>query len=120
VIKVLKELDKMGVQLAIDDFGTGFSSLAYLKQLPVDQIKIDKSFIKNLATDIDDQAIVKATLGLAQNLGMLVVVEGVEDAAAWQMLKELSCFSAQGYYFSRALPAQEFVEFLHKQNSENK
>ncbi len=120
VIKVLNELDKMGVQLAIDDFGTGFSSLAYLKQLPVDQVKIDKSFIKNLATDIDDQAIVKATLGLAQNLGMLVVVEGVEDAAAWQMLKELSCFSGQGYYFSRALPAQEFVEFLHKQNSENK
>ena len=119
VIKVLKELDKMGVQLAIDDFGTGFSSLAYLKQLPVDQVKIDKSFIKNLATDIDDQSIVKATLGLAQNLGMLVVVEGVEDAASWQLLRELSCFSAQGYYFSRALPANEFVDFLHKHNSEN-
>lgn len=117
VIRILTQLDKMGVQLAIDDFGTGFSSLAYLKQLPVDQIKIDKSFIKNLASDIDDQAIVKATLGLAQNLGLLVAIEGVEDENAWEMLKSLSCFSAQGYYFARALPENEFIEFVRKQNT---
>jgi EAL domain-containing protein (putative c-di-GMP-specific phosphodiesterase class I) len=114
VIKVLGELDEMGVQLAIDDFGTGFSSLAYLKQLPVDQIKIDKSFITNLADDHNDQAIVRATLTLAQNLGLLVVVEGVEDGASWELLKSMNCHAAQGFYLSRPVPSQAFVDFVKK------
>ena len=116
VIKVLGELDKMGVQLAIDDFGTGFSSLAYLKQLPVDQIKIDKSFIINLANDLNDQAIVRATLSMAHNLGLLVVVEGVEDSASWELLKDMNCHAAQGFYMSRPLPAKDFVDYVR--NSE--
>ena len=114
VIKVLGELDEMGVQLAIDDFGTGFSSLAYLKQLPVDQIKIDKSFITNLADDHNDQAIVRATLTLARNLGLLVVVEGVEDGASWELLKSMNCHAAQGFYLSRPVPSQAFVDFVKK------
>ena len=90
------------------------SSLAYLKQLPVDQIKVDKSFITNLANDHNDQAIVRATLTLAQNLGLLVVVEGVEDSASWKLLKSMNCHAAQGYYLSHPMPSQDYVAFVKK------
>jgi len=112
VIKILNQLSKMGVKLSIDDFGTGFSSLAYLKQLPVNQIKIDKSFISDLANDVDDQTIVKTTINLAENLGLSTIIEGVEDEEALKLLKEYGCQYVQGYLLSRPLPAEEYREFI--------
>jgi len=101
---ILMNLSNMGVRLAIDDFGTGYSSLAYLKNLPVDEIKIDKSFVVDMDKDADDAIIVKSTVDLGHTLGLIVVAEGVEKAAHWEMLRELNCDYAQGYYMSRPQP----------------
>lgn len=120
VIKVLNDLDSMGIRLAIDDFGTGFSSLAYLKQLPVDEIKIDKSFIMDLANDSNDQAIVRATLNLAENLGLSVVAEGIEDKESLRILSEMGCRMAQGYHFARPLSANELERYLRQRVPEGK
>ena len=87
----------MGFKLSIDDFGTGYSSLAYLKRLPVDELKIDQSFVRNMQSDRDDEMIVRSTIDLAHNLGITVVAEGVETAEAWNLLRELKCDQAQGY-----------------------
>ena len=111
-LNILTRLDAMGVRLAIDDFGTGYSSLSYLKKLPVDTIKIDKSFVVNMASDKNDEVIVRSTIDLAHNLGLRVVAEGVERQAAWEMLKELDCDMAQGYYISQALAPLEFTAWL--------
>jgi diguanylate cyclase (GGDEF)-like protein len=111
-LAVLKRLHEMGTKLSIDDFGTGYSSLAYLKRLPVDAVKIDKSFVLNMVTDENDAAIVRSTIDLARNLGLDVVAEGVEDEAIWQTLSELGCDYAQGHYLSKALPAAELVAWL--------
>ena len=102
---VLKELSAMGMRLAIDDFGTGYSSLAYLKRLPVDEVKIDKSFVLNMTKDKSDAAIVQSTIDLARNLGLEVVAEGAESEEIWQKLISLGCHSAQGFYLSRPLSA---------------
>ncbi|MGZ5147632.1 MAG: EAL domain-containing protein, partial [Burkholderiales bacterium] len=93
-------------------FGTGYSSLSYLKKLPVDELKIDKSFVMNMATDKDDATIVRSTIDLGHNMGLKVVAEGVENEAAWQMLKTWGCDLAQGYYVSAALPPGELVQWL--------
>ncbi len=106
-LNILTRLDAMGVRLAIDDFGTGYSSLSYLKKLPVDTIKIDKSFVMQMATDKNDEVIVRSTIDLAHNLGLRVVAEGVERHEAWEMLNELDCDMAQGYYISEALAPLE-------------
>ena len=108
----LSELDKMGVKLAIDDFGTGYSSLEYLKRLPVDELKIDRSFVVDMTTSKDDAAIVRSTIDLAHNLGLHVVAEGVEDQAALDLLKEMDCDTMQGYFMSEPLPAENIPEFL--------
>lgn len=109
---ILERLDEMGIALSIDDFGTGYSSLGYLKQLPVDEIKIDKTFVLDMHTVDDDAKIVHATIDLAHNLGLKVVAEGVENETALGMLESLDCDYAQGYYLSRPVPADELVEWL--------
>jgi len=112
VIGVLKALREMGVELALDDFGTGYSSLAYLKRLPVNELKIDKSFVMNMAGDESDAVIVQSTIGLARNLRLRVVAEGVEDQASWDELAMLGCDVAQGFFLSRPMPAAEFTAWM--------
>ncbi len=102
---VLDELHAMGVRIAIDDFGTGYSSLVHLKRLPVDYIKIDRSFVMNMEND-DDAAIVRSTIDLAHNLGLEVVAEGVESELHWQRLTELGCNFGQGHFIARPAPAE--------------
>jgi EAL domain-containing protein (putative c-di-GMP-specific phosphodiesterase class I) len=109
---VLDLLHAMGERLAIDDFGTGHSSLVYLQRLPIDQVKVDRSFVMNLSTAPGDAVIVRSTIDLAHNLGLTVVAEGVEDETALAMLIDYGCDSAQGYYFSRPCPADELTKWL--------
>jgi diguanylate cyclase (GGDEF)-like protein len=115
---VLSRLSGMGVRLAIDDFGTGYSSLAYLKRLPVDELKIDKSFVQGMDENENDAVIVRSTIDLGRNLGLRVVAEGVETAAAWRRLVALGCDVAQGYYLSRPVPAAELVSWLRASREE--
>jgi EAL domain-containing protein (putative c-di-GMP-specific phosphodiesterase class I) len=105
----LNGLSALGFKLSIDDFGTGYSSLAYLKKLPVDELKIDQSFVRNMETDSDDAKIVKSTIDLAHNLGLCVVAEGVENAQVWDMLRELNCDQAQGFHMGKPMPAEQFA-----------
>jgi diguanylate cyclase (GGDEF)-like protein len=105
----LKRLSDRGFKLSIDDFGTGYSSLAYLKRLPVDELKIDKSFVMAMEREVDDAKIVRSTVDLAHNMGLTVVAEGVENAAIWALLRELDCDEGQGYHMSRPLPVADFV-----------
>ena len=111
----LKELAEMGVRALIDDFGTGYSSLSQLKRLPIQKLKIDQSFIKDIATDPDDRAIINAVTSMAHNMSMRVVAEGVETDDQLSFLRAAHCDEAQGFLFSRALPAYEFEHaFLTK------
>jgi len=111
-MEVLSRLREMGVGISIDDFGTGYSSLAYLKRLPVDELKIDKSFVANMARDENDAAIVRSTVGLAHDLGLTVVAEGIEDQATWDLLAALGCDVGQGYFVSRPVPAADLGVWL--------
>jgi EAL domain-containing protein (putative c-di-GMP-specific phosphodiesterase class I) len=113
-IAALESLQDLGVTIAVDDFGTGHSSLAYLKQLPVGEIKIDKSFVMNMSHDVTDAAIVDTVLSLARNLGVDVVAEGVEDEASADRLQAMGCPAAQGYLFARPMPAEEMLTWLRK------
>jgi diguanylate cyclase (GGDEF)-like protein len=109
---VLARLNEMGVGLAIDDFGTGYSSLTYLSELPVTELKIDRSFIMSMATSDGDAFIVRATIDLGRNLGLRVVAEGVETESVWNRLNELGCDVGQGYYLSRPVPATDLTRWL--------
>ena len=111
-LKTLRELDALGVEISIDDFGTGFSSLSYLKRLPVDELKIDRAFVMNMLDDADDFTIVRSTVELAHNLGLRVVAEGVETAAAMDALRAVGCDLAQGYHASRPIPVDAFQRWL--------
>jgi EAL domain-containing protein (putative c-di-GMP-specific phosphodiesterase class I) len=115
-IDVLGRLRSMGVRISIDDVGTGYSSLSYLKRLPVDELKIDRSFVSHLATDDHDLAIVRSTIGLAHDLGLTVVGEGVEDLATWNVLASLGCDVVQGYFLSRPLTADALVSWLRSED----
>jgi len=110
--KVLILLSHHGIRFSIDDFGTGYSSLAYLKHLPVSEIKIDKIFVSTLMTDADNSTIVRSTIDLGRNLGLSVVAEGVEDQQTWERLGAMGCDEAQGYYMSRPLPAEQVERWL--------
>ena len=110
--RVLDKLAAMGIALSIDDFGTGYSSLSYLSQLPVNEIKIDRSFVMNMAQSDNDAVIVRSTIDLGRNLGLQVVAEGVETEQAWDELSDLGCTLAQGYYLSRPVPAAELTQWL--------
>jgi EAL domain-containing protein (putative c-di-GMP-specific phosphodiesterase class I) len=114
----LNSLHALGVQLSIDDFGTGYSSLAYLKQLPVHELKIDKSFVKNMEHDANDAKIVRSTVDLGHNMGLRVVAEGIETKQVWNLLSEMGCDSGQGYYMSRPIPADEFSSWSRRWTSE--
>lgn len=113
-IGVLTRMKNLGVKLAIDDFGTGYSSLSYLKNFPLDELKIDKSFIQQLKDSVADQRIVKSVIALAHDFGLKVVAEGVEDEATIRILKSLGCDLAQGYVISAALPADAFLAWYTK------
>ena len=116
VIVAMERLSKHGFRFSVDDFGTGYSSLAQFKHLPVDEIKIDKSFVTELRADSDDAAIVKSTIDLGHNLGVKVVAEGVETAEGWRLLLTMGCDLAQGYLISRPLPAEEVIPRLASMN----
>ncbi len=111
-LEVLKNLHNMGIALSIDDFGTGYSSLAYLKELPVNELKIDRTFVETMASNRGDAFIVRSTIDLAHNLHLQVVAEGVEDQQTMDQLAELGCNVAQGFHLSKPLPPQEFAEWV--------
>jgi EAL domain-containing protein (putative c-di-GMP-specific phosphodiesterase class I) len=108
----LNDLKRMGVRLSIDDFGVGYSSLAYLKRLPADALKIDKSFIRALSEDVEDTVIIQMIVNVAHTFGMEVVAEGVESAYQAEQLKEMGCDLAQGYYFTEPLSHEAASKFL--------
>ncbi|CAK0741190.1 hypothetical protein CCP1ISM_1330001 [Azospirillaceae bacterium] len=111
-IETLTRLKEIGVRLAIDDFGTGYSSLAYLKRFPLDTLKIDRSFVHDLAVDATDVAIVDTIIGLGRNLGFTVIAEGVETVEQAAILYQRQCHCAQGYLLGRPLPAPAFGDLL--------
>lgn len=111
-LKILGQFREIGIEISIDDFGTGYSSLAYLKKLPVSELKIDQSFVFGLIKSEDDKIIVRSTIELAHNLGLRTVAEGIEDEETLNMLRAFNCDTIQGFYLSPPLPKEEFVVFL--------
>jgi diguanylate cyclase (GGDEF)-like protein/PAS domain S-box-containing protein len=111
-VSMLRDLKQLGVQLAVDDFGTGYSSLSYLKRFPVDHLKIDRAFVKDITTDPDDGAIVQTIIALGHKLGMRIVAEGVESEEQREYLQRARCDELQGFYFSKPVPASEFATLL--------
>lgn len=111
-LAILKELKQLGVHISLDDFGTGYSSLSHLKNFPIDTLKIDRSFVKDLSSGPKSEAIVSAIIVLAHSLGMDVVGEGVETAEELAILRKHHCDKIQGYYFSRPLPASDFESLI--------
>ena len=110
----LNELKALGTSIYLDDFGTGYSSLAYLKKFPIDGLKIDRSFIRDLPGDPDDEAITHAILALSQALRLKVVAEGVENEAQLEFLRRAGCSVVQGFYFSKPLVFDKFLEWLQR------
>ena len=113
-MEIVRRLSAMGVRIAIDDFGTGYSSLAYLKRLAVNELKVDRSFVRHVVTDSRDVAIVRSTISLAHELGLEVVAEGIEDQPPWDLLTRLGCDTAQGYLISKALPIGELDRWVQE------
>lgn len=111
-LEILSRLNALGVGLSIDDYGAGFSSLSYIRKLPVGELKIDQSFVTNLARNSEDAIIVKSTIDLGHNMGLKVVAEGVEDRESWELLRRLGCDHAQGYYMSKPLAADRLEVWL--------
>jgi diguanylate cyclase (GGDEF)-like protein/PAS domain S-box-containing protein len=116
-ITILSQLSEIGIQLSVDDFGTGYSSLSYLKRLPINALKIDRTFVKDMVENEQDRIIVQSTIGLAQNLGLRVIAEGVEDEDSLQHLNEMACDQAQGYHICRPLPWDKLAEWIEYHES---
>jgi EAL domain-containing protein (putative c-di-GMP-specific phosphodiesterase class I) len=114
IIEKMHLLKARGVGFSLDDFGTGYSSLSYLKQLPLDQLKIDQTFVRDVLVDPNDAAIAKTIVALAQSLGLGVIAEGVETQAQRDFLANAGCHAYQGYFFSRPLPLDGFEEFTRR------
>ncbi len=117
--EVIRRLHGLGVDLSIDDFGTGYTSISYLRDLPVDELKIDRSFVTGMLRDTKDAVIVQTSIDLAHRLGLRVIAEGVEDPHTWHALQTLDCDAAQGFWFSRALPSDELLPWLSTWRSEH-
>jgi diguanylate cyclase len=113
-LQTLQRLHDMGLRLSIDDFGTGYSSLAYLKKLPLHELKIDRSFVMAMERDAADLKIVRSTIDLAHNLGLSVVAEGVETAQVWALLKRMGCDEAQGYFIAKPMPEAAFADWAQQ------
>lgn len=118
-IESMRELRNIGIKLSLDDFGTGYASLNYLKQFPINCIKLDRSYVKDIATDPHDAAICAATISLANSLGLEVVAEGVETAKQYEYLKRLGCKKIQGYYFCKPLPEAEVIAYIESSHSKD-
>ncbi len=116
-LDIVERIARMGIKLSIDDFGTGYSSLAYLKRLPVNELKIDKSFVMNLERDQDDATIVRSTIELGHNLGLKVVAEGIESKRVWDTLKSMGCDYGQGYFMSRPMNADKMLDWIKLWNT---
>ena len=110
-LATMRVLEKFGIAMSIDDFGTGYSSLSYLNRFPLDALKIDKSFVRDIVTSSGHASIVDATIALAHSLDLRVVAEGVEDEEQLEVLRAQGCEAAQGFLFSRPLPLEEFIEW---------
>jgi EAL domain-containing protein (putative c-di-GMP-specific phosphodiesterase class I) len=115
MVAKLKRLKATGVQLSMDDFGTGYSSLSYLKRFPLDELKIDRSFVRDITINSDDAAITSAIIAMAKSLNLSVIAEGVETEAQAALLGKQGCHFMQGYLFSRPVPADQFTQLLRKQ-----
>ena len=115
--EILRKLDKMGVRLSVDDFGTGYSALGYLKSYPFDTLKIDKSFVRDVMTEQEDAALVKAIINMAHSLGLEVIAEGVEEASQLHFLRQQGCDFAQGYFYNRPVTEKDFLDWIDSHNS---
>jgi diguanylate cyclase (GGDEF)-like protein len=114
VLEKAKQLKALGLTLSIDDFGTGYSSLSYLKRFPVDKLKVDQSFVRDMATDAEDATLVQAIVHMAKSLGLKTIAEGVESEVVLEQLCSSHCDEAQGYFFGRPMPAEDFADYLHE------
>jgi EAL domain-containing protein (putative c-di-GMP-specific phosphodiesterase class I) len=112
LIKVLTKIKEMGVRLALDDFGTGYSSLAHIKHFPIDTLKVDRSFVRNLPKDSEDKAIIEAIIAMGKTLSLTVVAEGVETPEQDKFLREKICDEMQGFYFSKPIAPDKFADLL--------
>ncbi|MEW6187528.1 MAG: bifunctional diguanylate cyclase/phosphodiesterase [Thermodesulfobacteriota bacterium] len=119
VVRILNEINKLGVRLAIDDFGAGYSSLAQIKRFPIDTLKVDPSFIRDLAKNPEDRAITEAIIAMGKTLSLTVVAEGVETPEQEALLRQQSCDVLQGFYFSKPIPPERFAELLRHSKSSN-
>ena len=112
--RVLDELSALGIRIAIDDYGTGYSSLAYIHRLPVQELKIDRSFVTNLPNEMSNRIIVRSSITMAHSLGLSVVAEGAEDELTCAMLADAGCDQIQGYYLSKPMRPADLVEWLRE------
>jgi EAL domain-containing protein (putative c-di-GMP-specific phosphodiesterase class I) len=112
VFESFQKIQKLGVRIVFDDFGTGYASLSYVKKFPLDGLKVDRSFVRDLLFDSDDSAIVSSTIDLSKQLGLSVIAEGIENRATADLLLTMGCAEGQGYFFSRPMPVAEFERQL--------